>query len=317
MSVELLQVILKISLVIFMVGNLLDMGLRLKMRQALDGLKNVRFVSQSLLWGFLLCPAIAYLITAVLPLAKPYALGLMLLALAPCAPFLPMMVERAKGSLGDTAAFMLLASVFTVVYMPFAVPLVAKGLTASALTIAKPLVLFLLVPLALGLAIQHFQAPMAERLHPFVKKATGIDTILMLVICVVVYARGFDAAVGTYAIGAQILFFTIATVASYGLSIGLSRGQKSVLALGMSTRNLGAAFAPLFAISDVDQRAIIMVALGVPMQTIFSLLAANWFARRNRVAGAAGDSNGTGRGLHREAPANGARAAKRAPDAQA
>jgi bile acid:Na+ symporter, BASS family len=48
----------------------------------------------------------------------------------------------------------------------------------------------------------------------------------------------------------------------------------------MSTRNLGAAFAPLFAIADVDQRAIVMVALGVPMQTIFSLLAARWFARR-------------------------------------
>jgi bile acid:Na+ symporter, BASS family len=280
MSAELLQVTLKLSLVIFMVGNLLDMGLRLRMREAIEGLKNVRFVTLSLLWGFLLCPALAYLITAVVPLPKPYALGLMLLALAPCAPFLPMMVERAKGSLGDSAAFMLLASVFTVVYMPFAVPLVAKGLTASALTIAKPLVLFLLVPLAAGLAIQHYYPQAAARLHPWVKKATGIDTILMLIICVIVYAKGFAEAVGTYAIGAQILFFTIATIASYVFSIGLTPGQKSVLALGMSTRNLGAAFAPLFAIQDVDQRAIIMVALGVPMQTIFSLLAATWLGRR-------------------------------------
>jgi BASS family bile acid:Na+ symporter len=52
----------------------------------------------------------------------------------------------------------------------------------------------------------------------------------------------------------------------------------------MSTRNLGAAFAPLFAITGIDQRAIVMVALGVPMQTIFSLLAARWFRSRAEIA---------------------------------
>lgn len=63
------------------------------------------------------------------------------------------------------------------------------------------------------------------------------------------------------------------------LSFGLPPGQKSVISLGMATRNLGAAFAPLFAIPHVDHRAIVMVALGVPMQTIFSLLTAIWLGR--------------------------------------
>jgi bile acid:Na+ symporter, BASS family len=49
----------------------------------------------------------------------------------------------------------------------------------------------------------------------------------------------------------------------------------------MATRNLGAAFAPLFAVADADQRAIVMVALGVPMQTMFSLLASGWLSRAN------------------------------------
>jgi BASS family bile acid:Na+ symporter len=102
----------------------------------------------------------------------------------------------------------------------------------------------------------------------------------MLVLCVVVYGKDFISAVGSYAFGTQILFFLGATAATYGLSFGLPQAQKSVLALGMSTRNLGAAFAPLFAVADIDQRAIVMVAIGVPMQTIASLLAARWFARR-------------------------------------
>jgi BASS family bile acid:Na+ symporter len=101
----------------------------------------------------------------------------------------------------------------------------------------------------------------------------------MLVLSVVVYGKGFISAGGSYAFGTQILFFSVATAATYSFSFGLPQAQKSVLALGMSTRNLGAAFAPLFAIQDIDQRAIVMVAIGVPMQTIASLLAARWFAR--------------------------------------
>jgi BASS family bile acid:Na+ symporter len=147
---EVLPDLLKLTLVVFMVGNLLDMGLRLKLDEALAGLRNVRFVAFSLLWGFVLCPALAVLLAKSLPLAHPYAIGLVLLGMTPCAPFLPPMVERARGDMGYAAAFMLLASVVTVGYMPFAVPLLVKGLSADTWTIAKPLILFLLVPLAVG-----------------------------------------------------------------------------------------------------------------------------------------------------------------------
>ena len=68
---DLLKISLKISLVIFMAGNLLDMGLRLKLGTALVGLRNVRFVMLSLLWCFVLGPAIAYGLTQVIPLEAP------------------------------------------------------------------------------------------------------------------------------------------------------------------------------------------------------------------------------------------------------
>ena len=276
---ETLQLILKITLVIFMVGNLLDMGLRLKLSEAWAGLRNSRFVFFSLLWGFVICPALAWLLAHFIPIAHPYAIGMVLLGMTPCAPFLPPMVERARGDMGYTAAFMLLASVVTVVYMPLTVPFMVKGLSASAWTIAKPLLFLLLVPLAIGIAIHHHSGPLAAKLHPPVKKFTGLDTILMLILCVVVYGKEFLGAVGSYAIGTQILFFSFAAVAPFFLSFGLPQGQRSVLALGMATRNLGAAFAPLFAVHDVDQRAIVMVALGVLMQASFSFGAATWFGR--------------------------------------
>jgi BASS family bile acid:Na+ symporter len=285
--------LLKLSLVIFMVGNLLDMGLRLQMKGALRDLRDARFVVLSLVWGFVVLPAVAYAITEILPMAHPFGMGLILLGMTPCAPFLPPMVDRARGDMGYTAAFMLLASVVTVIYMPFAVPLLVKGLSASAWTIAKPLVLFLLVPLAIGLAVQHRSAVLASKLHPCVKKATGIDTVVMLILCVLVYGKEFLELVGSHAIGAQLLFFGAATVGPYLVGFGLPRAQKIVMSLGMATRNLGAAFAPLFAIPGVDQRAIVMVAMGVLMQATFSFGAATVY-RRAAASGIAGPAAGTG-----------------------
>ena len=276
---ETLQALLKISLVIFMAGNLLDMGLRLDLGEALRDLRNPRFVLVSLFWGFIALPALAVAIATLWPMAHPFAMGLILLGMAPCAPFLPPMVERARGDMGFTAAFMLLTSVVTVAYMPVAVPLLVKGLSASAWTIAKPLLLFVLAPLAIGLALQRHSARLAERLHPIVKKATGVDTVLMLVLCVAVYGKEFVDLAGSHAIGAQFLFFAAATVAPYVLSFGVPRTQRVVLSLGMATRNLGAAFAPLFAIAGVDQRAVVMVAFGVLMQAAASFGAASFYGR--------------------------------------
>jgi BASS family bile acid:Na+ symporter len=277
---ELLTTLLKISLVIFMAGNLLDMGLRLKLRDALQGLRNVRFVTLSLLWGFILCPAFAWLLTQVIPLAHPYAIGLMLLGMTPCAPFLPMMVERARGDMGYAASFMLLASVGMVVFMPIAVPLMVEGLTVTAWDIAKPMVAVVLAPLVIGIAILYTAAAVASRLQPFVKKITNIATIVMLALCVAVYGEGFIGSAGSFATLTQMIFLGVVTAASYGLAFGLPQGQRSVLSLGLCTRNLGAAFAPLFTAPDVDERAIVMVALGVPIQVIFSFVAAGLFATR-------------------------------------
>jgi bile acid:Na+ symporter, BASS family len=276
---ELFTILLKIALVVFMAGNLLDMGLRLDPQEALRGLRNVRFVFYTLLWGFVLGPALAYAITRVLPLEYPYAIGLILLGMAPCAPFLPMIVEKAKGDLGFTAAFMLLTAVATVLFMPVAVPLMIKGLTVTAWSIAKPLLMVIFLPLAVGMVILRGAPGLAARIQPFVKVITGVATIATGVLCVIVYGKGLLGLPGSLAVAAQFIFFFVLTVFSYLLGFGLLYEQKIVLSVGMATRNLGAALAPLFSTAEIDQRAIIMVVLGLPIMVMFSLLSAKWFGR--------------------------------------
>jgi BASS family bile acid:Na+ symporter len=277
---EVLIIPLKITVVIFMAGNLVDLGLRLDLKAALRGLRDVRFVTLSLLWAFVLCPALAWGLTRVIPLTEPYAMGLILLGLTPCAPFLAVVADQARGDLNYAATFMLLASVGTVVYMPIMVPLMVKGLTVSAWAVAKPLLVLVLIPLAIGVVIQILRPSTASRIQPFVKKGTGIDTVLMLILVVIIYGKGFLGSIGSYAIGTQAVFYLVVTAASYAFAFGMPHGQKSVLSLGICTRNCGSALAPLFVSADVDQSAIVMVSLGVPMMFISSLIAARVLAGR-------------------------------------
>jgi BASS family bile acid:Na+ symporter len=277
---ETLTILLKITVVIFMAGNLLDLGLRLNLKEALRGLRDVRFVTLSVLWAFVLCPALAYALTLVIPLTPPYAMGLILLGLAPCAPLLPMMTEKARGDVNYAATFILLASAGTVIYMPIMVPVMVKGLTVSAWAVAKPMLVLVLIPLVIGIVIQVRSAATASLIQPFVKKATGIDTLLMLILVLIIYGKGFLSAVGTYAILAQVIFFTVITAASYALGFGMPSRQKSVVSLGICTRNCGSAMAPLLVARDVDQSAIVMVTLGIPMMFGFAAIATWVFAAR-------------------------------------
>jgi len=134
--------------------------------------------------------------------------------------------------------------------------------------------------LVIGIVIQVRAAATASLIQPFVKKATGIDTLVMLIVVVILFGKGFLSAVGTYAILAHVIFFTVITAASYALGFGMPPRQKSVVSLGICTRNNGAAMAPLFVAQGVDPNAIVMVSLGIPMMFVFAAIAARVFARR-------------------------------------
>src|SRR5512143_3677540 len=197
---QVLQKIQAITIVIFMVGNLLEVGLRLNVAEALAALRNVRFVVTSLLWCFVLGPALAILLTKIIPLAEPYALGLVLLGMAPCSPAIPVMMRKSGGSLAYMSAFMLLAYAGTVVLMPFMVPWLAKGFTADAWTIAKPLLFFIATPLVIGVAIRRAAEPFAEKAAPVVKAVTSVATLILCVVLLWVYRSDIFSSIGTYAI---------------------------------------------------------------------------------------------------------------------
>ena len=285
-----IQTVNNIFIVILTLSNLGAVGLELNVREAITALRNPRFVVLCVVWGWVVGPAFAYLITRVLPLAEPYVMGLLLVSLAPCAGFLPMVVRKARGDVAFAAAFVPLTAIGTVVLMPLIAPLLIKGLTVSPWAIAKPLLTLVLIPLVIGIAIRVYAAPVAAKLFPVVKWIAEIATWTALMLIFELYHRGMLDSVGSYGIGSMILFFVGMTLVTYRLGFGLRQEQRSVMALGMGTRNIAVVFAALLAFPNPDARLVVMVVLVIPLAMALAIAAARFFASRAGATGAAGEA---------------------------
>lgn len=282
--VDLLEKLLGGTIAVFMAGSLLEMGLKLDLKRASGALRDVRFMVTSLLWSFVIGPALAVLLAKGLPLAEPYALGLILLGLAPCAPFVPLLAEKAGADLNYIAAYLLLAAIGTLIVLPIMIPVLAPTLTATPWMIARPLLFFIALPLATGICVRLGAVALADKSHPIVKKVTAVDIVLMLGIVLLLYWRDFLSAVGSYAIGAQILYYCLLAAAAYGLGFGLAHKKRSTLVLGLCTRNVGAAIAPLLSAPNPEPRATVMCVMAVFITLAVGFGAARLLGRWNAAS---------------------------------
>jgi predicted Na+-dependent transporter len=96
---------------VFVISSMLSLGLSLTTKQIIDPLRNVRLVALALVANFILVPVFAYALTLILPLNESITIGLILLSTAAGAPFLPKLVEVAKGNITFSVGLMVLLNV--------------------------------------------------------------------------------------------------------------------------------------------------------------------------------------------------------------
>ena len=274
-----IQTVFNISVIIFTVSNIGAMGLESNLREALNYLRSLRVIGLILLWGWVVGPALAWLINSLFPLSEGHAAGLLLISLAPTAPFFPMMVSTARGDMSFAAALMLLTTIGTVVLLPLLAPLLIEGLTVDSWSLAKPLIVMVLLPLLIGGAIRALAPNVAQKMLPVTQKIGMVFLLLTLVLTLVLYGGEMLGTVGSFAPGAQVLFFVAITAMSYKIGFGLEQPQRSAMALGMCTRNIAAVFAAYFGITNAPQGLFVMIVLVVPLAAIAAEVAARLFAR--------------------------------------
>jgi len=274
---------------IFTVSNLATMGLQVKMPEVMAALRNRKSLVLIFVWGWVLGPAFGYLITRVLPLAEPYIIVVLLASLAPCAPFLQQMVGKARGDMGFAGALIPLVAIGTVVLMPIIAPLLIKGLAISTWALAKPLLLTILLPLIIGAAIRHYVDAGATKIFPVVKVIAQLSTLMTIVWCLVIYGQGMLNTAGELALLSMTVFMVGMALITYHLGFGMKQNQRSVMALGMGTRNVAAVLAAALAIPNADPRVVVMVVMWTLWSVVLAALGAKIFARQagKTVAGCA------------------------------
>ncbi|MGB5202547.1 bile acid:sodium symporter family protein [Eudoraea sp.] len=274
-----IESIYKIVVMIFTVSNLAAMGLEINKDEAIVTLKNPRFIMLILVWGWIVGPALAWGITQIIPLSAPHAAGLLLISLAPTAPFFPLMVTKARGDMSAAGAFILVATIGTVIFLPLLVPFLIKGLTVSIWGLAKPLLIMVLLPLIVGFIIKVKKEAFANKIGPIVKKIGTLFLLITAVMTFWLYWEEMLSAIGSYAVGAQVLFLGILTFLAYKIPFGLKKTQRSGMALGMCTRNIAAVFVAYFSIVNPDPGVFVMIVLVVPIALVVALIAARIFAK--------------------------------------
>ena len=271
---------------IFTVSNLAAMGLQVNMPEVMVALRDKKAMALIFVWGWVLGPALAVLITTVLPLDEPYVITILLASLAPCAPFLQQMVEKARGEMGFTGAFIPLVVIGTVVLMPLMAPLLIKGLTIDTWSLAKPLLLTILLPLVIGATFRHFAGAVATRIFPNVKRFAMLSTLLTIIWCLVLYGRGMLDTAGSMALLSMTVFMVGMALITYRFGFGLQQNQRSVMALGMGTRNIAAVLAAALAIPNADPRIVVMVIMWTLWSVVLAAIGARIFARQaDKVSG--------------------------------
>lgn len=257
---RIIEIVGNAGILIFVVAGMAALGLSLTIGQIADPLRNPRVPAVLLLGNFVLVPALAYLLQALIPLEAGFGVGLMLLATAAGAPFLPKLVELAKGKVAFSVGAMILLMVVTVAYLPLVLPLLLPGVAVDPLAIALPLVLFMLIPLGAGLFTARRFARFAQRWQPVLARLSSLGLITGFLALLIVNANALLIAIGNGAMLAAVLLILGAFLTGRLLA-GRNREMRTVQALATAQRNLSAALV-VAGTNFSDPNVLVMVMVG-------------------------------------------------------
>jgi len=278
---QLLSLIMNLSTLVFVVTSMLAMGLSLTLAEIGAPLRNARLVILALVANFVLVPIVAYLITTFFPLSDGLKIGLLLVATAAGAPFLPRLAQIARGNLAFSVGLMVLLMVFTIVYMPVVLPRLLQGVSVDPWGIARPLILLMLIPLTIGLLIKSRYADIAGAVHPYLARVSTIALIVLIVAGLLAHVKAVLAVFGNGGIIALLLFLALAFGFGYFLG-GRDSSIRSVLGLGTAQRNLSAALVIATAnFADEPDVIVMVLVLGLVDLTTLLIIASLLGRRKN------------------------------------
>jgi BASS family bile acid:Na+ symporter len=237
---EFFAAVAHLSVFVFLVSSMSEIGLGLRMQQILSPLRNGRLVVLVLIANFIIVPALALGIARLLRLDEPFALGLLLLGLAAGAPFMPKITGMAKRDVALAVGLLVMLMASTIVFLPVALPLLATGTQVDPEKILRLLVLLILLPLMIGLLIKARAASFAARLAPVLGRVSSIALLATIILIISLHLQSLLRVFGSGAIYAGLLFSVLSAFTGWLLG-GRDAAKRTALGLGTGFRSFPAA----------------------------------------------------------------------------
>ena len=283
-------VLAQVSGLLFVIASMLAMGLALTVPNILASVSNVRLMLVGLAVNFVVVPAVAYgaaelLISDDHPGLKT---GLILVGAAAGAPFLPKLVQTARGPLALGVGLMVALMLVTIVYLPLVLPLLLPGsVEVDSWQIARSLIFLMLLPLGAGLFVRARYQELAATVQPV---AAQVSTVAVAFLMVALLVVNFDEIIDTLGTGGILaaLILLVGAFAAGFLVAGSPEEQRSVLGLGSAQRNISAAVVVAAQNFGDDPEVITMVMVVTVLGLVLLFAAAGELGKRSLARSPAG-----------------------------
>ena len=272
---ELIVLIMKASIAVLV----FTIGLGTAPRQLTHLLRRPGQLLRSLVAMNLVMLAIAVAIALLFPLQGSVKLVLVALALSPVPPVLPKKLMKAGGGQDYVMALLFTASVFAIVWIPFAGEVLDRifpaDISIPPAPVAKLVSMTVLGPTLAGVVARLLAPGLAGRIAEPLSKVATILLLAGLGLVLAKAAPAMLAQLGDGTLLAIAAFIVLGLVTGHLLG-GPTPGDRSVLALATASRHPGVAMAIAQLMFPAEKSVPAMVLLYLIVGAVVTLPYVNW-----------------------------------------
>jgi bile acid:Na+ symporter, BASS family len=284
---QLINLLVTITLIEMMVA----VGLRVTFAEIIDTARNWRFVARAVVANYVLVPAVAIILLLLFHAGPMVAVGFLVLAVCPGAPFGPPFARIAHADVPAAVGLMVILAGSSAILSPLLLSVLLPWLSGSEAPQVAPLALVgtllitQLLPLLAGLLVNHWHPQLAARLlAPFER----VSKLLNLGVVGLILATQFQmlAEIRLMAFLGMLLLLA-ASLAIGWLMGGPGAELRKTMALTTALRNAGLGLVIVTGTFAGTPAATATLAYGI-FAVLGTLLVALWWGRQRSAPQRAG-----------------------------
>ncbi len=259
----------------FLVAVMMSVGLEVTARECVATLRNKRLLIGTLLANFVIVPLLGLGIAKMVPMPANIETGFLLLAAAPGALFAINFTHKMRGSVPFATAILFLLTVLSLLFTPVLARLllnIDRALTLPYDRAIPALLLYIVLPMVFGLAINRWAHALALKLQKPVNICAGLLFGLEIIFTGTLKSAAMKK-VGINGLCAMLVLIIASMIIGW-LMGGPEDGTRRVLTVSTSLRNVAlclAIAARSFPGADVDVAVIAFSSLMFPPNAVFTM----------------------------------------------